>query len=91
MQSVNGIEQGGLPANQPAGRSSAVRRSGPRYRWSSSSVGRARSLHLIFCRDPDSCSRSVPLPSVASWLDDLVPALARTPSSGWRSTANGRT
>lgn len=50
---------------------------GPRYRWASSSVAQARSLHLILCLGGLGCSQSRPSLSADTFEEDLPVDLTR--------------
>jgi len=90
MRNANGTGRAGAGTHpsMAAGRRPLLPPRAPRYRWSSSLAARARSLHLISCREPLSCSQSEPSPSADGWLAALEEAWARrTRSSVSRSTA----
>lgn len=74
-----------------AGRRSTLRARHPRLRWCSSSVERERSLHLIVCRSPATCSRAEPSP----WGDGSLVLVDRPrsvlPRIAWSSPAVRRT
>jgi hypothetical protein len=76
-----------------AGRTSL--RPSPPWRFSSSALASARSLHLVLCRDPERCSASpgsLPVLSFLGWwLSEEDAMTERSRSSGRPSPGNGRT
>jgi len=85
MHERNSLSDDSQPSTSPASRprpDSSFRPRHPSFRWHSYSAGRERSLHLVLCRSPQSCSRSVPLPWVDG-LPDAGPDLTWLPASMW--------
>lgn len=79
---------------EPLGLRSFVRPDHPSYRWHSSLLAQAWSLHLLLCRSPSSCSASEPSSSVAGALVGLNTASLETlwrRGSSERHSPNGGT